>query len=186
MDTALLIIDIQNDYFSGGAMELVGAEEASFNAKKVLEYFREQNKTIIHIQHLALGKEASFFRQGTIGAEIHPHVTPLANETIVQKYFPNSFRETILYDELKKDNISDLVIIGMMTHMCIDTTTRAAFDLGFTLTILHDACATRDLIFNNEIVPAKSVQGAFMTALTRFAKVTTVDKFLSTVDNTNR
>ena len=179
MNTALLIIDIQNDYFPGGSMELVEAEDASLKAKKILESFREQNKLIIHVQHIAFSKEASFFRAGTRGAEIHPNLTPLTNEIVVQKHFPNSFRETILHDELKKHNISDLVIIGMMTHMCIDTTVRAAFDLGFTSTILHDACATRDLTFNNETIPAKSVQGSFMSALTRFAQVSTVDKFLS-------
>jgi nicotinamidase-related amidase len=73
---------------------------------------------------------------------------------------------------LRGRDIGRLVIVGMMTHMCIDTPTRAAADLGFECVLVHDACATRDLSFGGRMVPAATVQGAFMAALDGlFAKV---------------
>ncbi len=165
MKTALLLIDLQNDYFPGGAMELVGAEAASQNARRLLSRFREQQKPVIHVQHLSLRPGAGFFLPGTPGAEIHPLVAPAEGESLVQKHFPNSFRGTNLLDLLKEQGIERLVICGAMSHMCIDATTRAAFDLSFACTLVHDACATRDLEFAGTTVPAAQVHAAYMAAL---------------------
>ncbi len=91
---ALLIIDMQNDYFPGGANELVGAEKASQNAKAILEQFRSCNKPVVHIQHVSTRPEATFFIPNTHGVEIHPNVSPGESETVVTKGFPNSFINT--------------------------------------------------------------------------------------------
>lgn len=174
MTTALLLIDIQNDYFPGGTMELVGATEAGIHAGKLLSVFRQKGLPIIHVQHLSTRAGATFFVPGTRGVEIHESVLPDEGETVVQKNFPNSFRATPLLDRLKDQQVSRLVIAGMMTHMCVDTTTRAAADLGFSCLLAHDACATRDLSFDGAPVSAANVQLAYLAALNGlFASVLT-------------
>jgi nicotinamidase-related amidase len=165
MKTALLIIDIQNDYFPGGTMELVGAEQAGQKATEALEYFRNHNLPVIHIQHISARPGATFFLPGTIGAEIHPCVTPLPGEAVITKYYPNSFRDTALLEQLRDQRIERLAITGMMTSMCVDATARAAFDFGFQNILLHDAMANPNLNFNGVTIPAVQVHGAFLAAL---------------------
>jgi len=177
MNTALLIIDVQNDYFEDGAMSLIGSDNASENIKLLLQKFRTENQPVLHIQHIATSPGATFFIPNTIGAEIHANVKPLDDEKVIIKYYPNSFRETDLLDHLKSLDITNLVICGMMTHMCIDATTRAAKDLGFNCTLIADACATKDLEINGTIVTAENIQNSFLAAL---------NYFYSTVTNTNK
>jgi nicotinamidase-related amidase len=165
MKTALLLIDLQNDYFPDGQMELIGSEAAVSNARRLLDQFRQQQQPIIHIQHISLRPQAGFFLPDTPGVQIHPLVAPRAAEPVVEKHFPNSFRETRLLELLREQGIKHLVICGAMSHMCIDATVRAAFDLGFTCTLAADACATRDLEFDGINVPAAEVHVAFMAAL---------------------
>ncbi|MDZ7695821.1 MAG: cysteine hydrolase family protein [Deltaproteobacteria bacterium] len=165
MKDALIIVDMQNDYFSGGRMELIGMETAAENVRELLAFYRTKQTDIFHIQHLSLRKEAGFFLPDTRGAKIHEALTPSPDETVVTKHYPNSFRETALLEILETDAIGQLTICGAMSHMCIDATTRAAFDLGFRCRVVTDACATRDLIFEGETIPAASVHGAFMAAL---------------------
>ncbi|MCK9382060.1 MAG: cysteine hydrolase [Sulfuritalea sp.] len=177
MNTALLIIDIQNDYFPGGAMELAGSVEAGGQAGKLIAAFRRQALPVIHVQHVSTYSGATFFLPDTKGVEIHPCVAPREGETIIQKHFPNSFRETALLEHLRASKIARLTVAGMMTHMCIDTTVRAAADLGFACSLAHDACATKSLSFGGVAVPAESVQAAFLAALNGlFAKVQSVDE----------
>ena len=165
MSSGLLLIDLQNDYFPGGRMELVGIREAVANAHRLLNRYRERQWPVIHVQHLAVRPEAGFFLPGTKGADIHAMLTPRAGEDVVRKHYPNSFRETPLRDVLEQKTIARLVICGAMSHMCIDATTRAAFDLGFECTVAEDACATRDLSFGGRTVSAADVHAAFMAAL---------------------
>lgn len=182
MSLALLLIDIQNDYFPGGAMEVVGASAAASQAAKLLGAFRAKSLPIVHIQHIATRPGATFFLPNTTGAEIHACVKPLDHETVFQKHFPNSFRDTPLLDHLRHSGISQLAIAGMMTHMCIDTTTRAAADLGFSCLLAHDACATRALSFNGVEVKAEAVQVAYLAALNGlFAKTLTTDELVTTL-----
>ena len=163
--TAFLLIDIQNDYFPGGRMELVGATEAAYKAAQVLQCFREKQMPAIHIAHESLSEGATFFLPGTDGQRINNVVLPLEGEMVVTKNFPNSFLKTPLLDVLRQLGITHLVIAGMMTHMCVDATARAAKDLGFNCTLIHDATATRDLSFLGVQAPAAQVQAAFTAAL---------------------
>jgi nicotinamidase-related amidase len=177
MTSALLLIDLQNDYFPGGAMEVVGALEAGRQAQKLLSAFRRQALPVIHVRHTTLRAGATFLVPNTIGADIHAVVAPRDGEFIVHKHYPNSFRETTLLEHLHSNRITRLVIAGMMTHMCVDTTTRAAADLGFECLLAHDACATRALSFNGVQVAAESVQVAYLAALNGlFAKVLSTDE----------
>ncbi len=171
-DTALIIIDIQNDYFPGGAMELEGSDAAGANAGKVLAKFRADGAPVIHVRHLSVRPGSTFFLPGTKGADIHPSVSPLPQESVVEKNFPNSFRNTSLQKTLEERQIKNLVVAGMMTHMCVDATVRHAADLGYKVTLLGDACATRAQAYAGEKVPAKQVHAAFLAALNGFyAKV---------------
>jgi len=178
MKTGLVLVDIQNDYFPGGRMELVGISEAGQRAGGLLSFFRDNKWPAFHIQHLSVRKGATFFLPDTRGAEIHDCIKPLSDERIIQKFYPNSFRETTLLEELRISQVGQVVICGAMSHMCIDATTRAAFDLGFECVVIQDACATRDLEFEGKPITARAVHGSFMAALgSAYAKVLTAEAF---------
>jgi nicotinamidase-related amidase len=99
---------------------------------------------------------------------------------VVLKHFVNSFRETELKSILDQQDIKELVVVGSMSHMCVDGITRAAADFGYTVTVIHDACASRDLEFNGVTVPAAHVHAAFMSALGfAYANVVSTDEFLA-------
>ncbi len=165
MTNALLIVDVQNDYFEGGALPLVGMDAAASRVSNLLDRFRAAGAPVYHVQHLSTRPGATFFVPGTEGCEIHPAAAPQADEPLVRKNFPSAFRDTDLDEQLRDAGVEGLVICGAMTHMCIDTTTRAAFDLGYACTVAADACATRDLEFGGRKVSAADVQSAFMAAL---------------------
>jgi nicotinamidase-related amidase len=169
--TALLIIDIQNDYFPGGKMELVNPFEAAKRAYMILQCFREHGGHHIHIQHISTRPEATFFLPGDRGADINDAVAHFEGEPIVYKHYPNSFRETNLLELLKSWEIERVVITGMMTHMCVDATVRAAADFGFQVWIAEDACTTRDLKFGETTIPAEHVHKAFLAALKSYGQV---------------
>lgn len=165
MSTALILIDIQNDYFPGGNMELEGSVEAACAAARLLAAFRKEDWPIYHIQHVSNRPGATFFIPETRGVEINECVLPLASEPVIIKHYPNSFRETDLRERLQAGRTEQLLIGGMMTHMCVDATTRAAFDLGFSCTLAQDACAARSLTFDGSTIPANHVHGTILAAL---------------------
>jgi nicotinamidase-related amidase len=174
MSRLLLIIDIQRDYFPGGAFPLVGTGAAAAVAGGILEAFRAAGEPVIHVQHVSAEADAGFFRPGTVGVEIHPLVAPIDGEPVVQKASPNSFLGTDLQTRLQTIAPDELVVVGMMSSMCVDATVRAASDLGFTVTVAHDACAAPDLEFSGAVIPAAQVHGSFMAALDgSYATVTT-------------
>jgi len=178
MQQGLILVDIQNDYFTGGNMELSGMDRASNNAAILLQEFRNRDLPVFHIRHISKRTGATFFLPKTKGAEIHKTVTPLQDEPVIEKHYPNSFRETSLLDQLKSTGIEETIICGAMSHMCIDATTRAAFDLGFSCTVIEDACATRDLEHHGKTVSAIEVHTAFMAALaTPYARVIPLSEF---------
>ncbi len=179
MNIALLMIDIQNDYFPGGKMELEGALPAAKKAAALLQCFREHGGRHIHIQHESRKPGTTFFIPGTEGIRIHDLVAHFEGEPIVHKQFPNSFRETDLLEQLQNWEIERVVICGMMTHMCVDATVRAAADLGFKVTIVEDACATRQLVYKENIVPAQQVQAAFLAAFKSYGTLMTTEEVIS-------
>ncbi len=184
MKRALIIIDVQNDYFPGGAMELHNSVEAARCISGLLEFFRGSSLPVIHVQHLSARPGANFFLPGTPGAEFYPVVMPLPGEKTFVKHFPNSFRGTGLDEYLKSEGITKLVVAGMMTHLCVDTTVRAAFDLGYEVTLAGDCCATRSLTFNGKSVAADDVQNAFLASINGlFASVYASDKIIADLKN---
>ena len=147
MKKGLLIIDVQNDYFEGGKMELQNSKEALDNIIKLKELFKQQKLPIFYIQHIKRDTSPGFFKEGTSGADIHSRLIPItSNEYIIQKEFPNSFLNTTLQGKLEEESVEQLVICGMMTHMCVDSTTRKAKELNFRPILIHNGCATIDLL----------------------------------------
>ncbi len=163
-------------------MELAGAGEALENAQALLQAFRAKGLPVVHVQHIALQEEADFFRPDTPGAAIHPPLTPLPGEKVMVKNFPNSFRETRLLEVLRENQVTNLVICGMMTDVCVAATVRASMDLGFKNTLIGDAVATRDRELNGAVVTAEEINRAFLAGLAAlgglYATVTSGAQFL--------
>lgn len=164
MNTALLIVEVQNDYFPNGRIPLERSLDAAAKIEAVLHDYREKKKPVVHVQHISTHPDATYFLPCTKGAEFHSSVHPLKHEAIIKKHYPNSFKDTNLLNHLIKNQINHLVICGMMTHLSIDATVRAAYDLGFTCTVLSDACAARQLEFNHSPISEQNVSNAFLAA----------------------
>lgn len=165
--TALILIDIQNFYFPGGAAELVEPEKAAEQAKILLNHFRENKGLIVHVKH-----------DFSPGGEIHQLVKPLNNEKVFTKKEVNAFLSTGLNEYLKQNNIKYVTLCGMQTHMCLEAGTRAAHDLGYECIVVEDACATRDLKFGEVTVKAKDVHYSTLATLKSYGKVITFKEFL--------
>jgi nicotinamidase-related amidase len=178
--TALLLIDVQNDYFPGGLFPLEGMEAAAAQSAKLLAVFRNKKLPIIHIRHEELVEDAPFFKPASAGAHIHSSVTPLGNEPVIVKRYPNCFRETNLKKMLDDAGIGSLIIGGAMSNLCVDAGTRAAGDYGFNCAVAQDACAAMEIIFNGAKVPPSQVHAAFMGALAfGYGKVANADELIS-------
>ena len=171
MKTSLLLIDIQNEYFPGGKNPLVRPLEAATKAHELLQCFREHHQHHVHIQHVATKPGATTFLPGDRGCDIHDSVAHFEGEPLVVKHHPNSFRETNLLEMLRERGTERVVITGMMSHMCVDATARAAGDLGFQVLVAEDACATKDLKYGDTTIPAEHVHKAFMAALKSYGEV---------------
>jgi|SRR5687767_3427884 len=171
LKTALLVIDIQNDYFPGGKYPLVNPLEAAQQAYMILQCLREQGGYHVHIQQVSKKPDATFFISGDRGTDIHDSVAHFGGEPIVYKHEPNAFLSTDLLELLRDWEIERVIIAGMMTHLSVDATARAAADLGFQVIVAADACATRDLKYGGTTIPADMVHKAFLAALKSYGRV---------------
>lgn len=177
---ALVVIDLQNEYLPSGNLPLSGIEAAVGNAVKVIADARAKGIPVIHVRHEFVHGEAPVFVPGTPNVEIQPDVAPQNGEPVIVKNYPNSFRETNLEQLLDERGVEEVVIVGAMSHMCVDAGVRAAADLGYAVTVLHDACATLDLEFEGVQVPAAQVHAAMMAALKfGYANVVSTEAYLA-------
>jgi len=177
---ALIIVDIQQFYFEDGLMPLDGSLEAARAAHRVLERFRANGWPVIHVQHLPEGRSEPGQDVEPEAYRIRPEVAPKPGEVVIGKHFANAFRDTRLEQEIQRMGVETLVIVGMQTHMCLEATTRAAADLGYQVTVLGDACATRDLSYGGTTVPAALVHASTLASLQgAYAKVETTEEFLA-------
>jgi len=179
MNTALLLIDIQKEYFPGGRRELVAPLEAALKAYMLLQCFREHGGHHVHIQHVSTKPGAASFIPGDRNTDIHDAVAHFEGEPLVQKHYPNSFRGTNLLEILQGWGIDRVVVCGMMSHMCVDATARAAGDLGFQVIVAEDACTTMDLTYAGTHIPAEHVHKTIMAALTHYGQVMTAEQVLA-------
>jgi len=161
--SALVLIDCQNTYREG-VMQLDGVEPALVECQKLLARYREAGRPVIHIQHDA-GAGSPYDVNDRIGA-IADVVQPREGEPVVVKKFPSSFEQTNLDDLLKGYGVEDLAIVGFMTHVCVNSTARAAFNRGYRATVVGNATATRSLPSpTGGVTQAKDLHDASLTAL---------------------
>ncbi|KQW65547.1 Isochorismatase [Phenylobacterium sp. Root77] len=161
----VVVVDLQNEYLSSGKLPLTGIDQAVQSAAKVIAAARASGDQVVHIRHEMPVANAPVFTPGSDGVQIIAGVAPAPGEQVIVKNYPNAFRETDLEAVLKAQDAQEVVIVGAMSHMCVAATSRAASDLGYKTTVVHDACATMDLEFNGQVVPAAQVHAANMAAI---------------------
>src|SRR5690606_25055527 len=177
---ALILIDIQNDYFAGGKWSLEGMDGATANAARVLSAARQAGDKVIHVRHEFESADAPFFVPGSAGANIHPQVQPLASEAVVLKHQVNAFLGTDLKAQLDAAGTEQITLVGAMSHMCIDAAAHASSDFVYATTVIHDACATRDQEFEGLSIQAAQVHAAYMAALAfAYASVVSTEQYLA-------
>lgn len=177
---ATLVVDLQNEYLPTGKLPLTGIDAALLNAARVIAAAREQGERVIHVRHESAKPGAPIFTPGSDAVQIVPLVAPAEGEHVIVKNHPNSFRDTALKQLLNAEGIEQLVVIGAMSHMCVEATTRAAADFGYPVTVVHDACATLPLEFGATKVPAAQVHATAMAALAfGYATLTSTDEHLA-------
>ncbi len=164
-DTALIVIDLQRDYFPGGKFMLPGIERAVERASVLIALFRANGMPVIHVRHVERDPAVGFLLAGTPGIEIDPRVAPRDEDMLITKNYPNAFRDTTLAKILHVLGAKELFFCGAMSNLCVDATVRAAFDMGYRCTVVEDACAASDLEFGGNVISATQVHGAFMAAL---------------------
>ena len=162
---ALIVVDLQNDYFPGGKWTLHEIEAAADNTAQLLAAARRQGELVVHIRHEFPTQDAPFFAPGSEGAKIHPKVLNQGDERVVVKNHINSFRETDLKAVLDSSGVTEVVICGAISHKCLDALKRAASEFRKKVSYDHDESASRDLEFEGVRVPAAQVHAAFMAAL---------------------
>jgi nicotinamidase-related amidase len=145
----------------------------------ILQCFREHRGHHIHIQHISRKPEAEFFISGEGGTDIHDSVAHFEGEPIVYKHEPNAFLNTELLELLKGWEIERIVVCGMLTHLDVDATVRAASEFGFQVIVAEDACATCDLQQGDTTIPADSVQKSFFAAFKSYGKVMKSEEILA-------
>ena len=177
---AIVVVDLQNEYLATGKLPLVGIDAATANAVRVIADARAKGLPVLHVRHESASSDAPIFVPGSDGVQIMAAVAPVGDEPVIVKNHVNSFRDTDLKQQLEARGIEDVVVVGAMSHMCVDAVVRASADMGYAVTVLHDACATRDLEFNGVVAPAAQVHAAMMAAFTfGYARVTSTDAWLA-------
>lgn len=165
---ALLIIDVQEAYFTVGPYLLNHPVETAERIKILLNYFRDEKKPVIFIKH-----------RFKANSEISNIVQPQTGEAVIEKSYPSSFLGTDLKEFLDAHEIKKLVVVGMMSHMCVDTTVRACQNYGLEVIVIDDCCTTKALLYNGETMDADTVHNVFMASLNgMFAKVMSLADFM--------
>ncbi|MCA9433468.1 MAG: cysteine hydrolase [Candidatus Omnitrophica bacterium] len=182
MGYGILVIDLQNEYFPGGHLELVNIQEVAAKAKRLMDAGREASVPVFHIRHIQPDPDSPIFQHGTQWIEIHESVKPEEGETVITKHFPNSFRASKLGEVLKEKGIDKVIVCGAMSDVCVDATVRAAADLGFQCVVAQDACTTRNIPYQDKTIAAGDAHGVIMTALGMFyAQVVDTDQAISMI-----
>jgi nicotinamidase-related amidase len=170
-DAVVVVVDAQREYVDG-ALPLPGVQPALQEIGRLLVRARRVLTPVIHIVHL--GQPDGLFAPGSDGAEVARPATPAPHEPVLSKRLPNAFGSTDLADRVHALKKTGVILVGFMTHMCVEATARAAIDLGLRATVIAAATATRDLPdpLTGDIIPAAEVQRNALAALSdRFATV---------------
>ncbi|MRS21007.1 isochorismatase family protein [Enterobacteriaceae bacterium RIT692] len=178
--TAVIVIDIQNEYFPGGKMPIPDGMQALNNSKRLVAFAHKNNMPVFFVQHLGEA-DGPLFAKGSRFAEFHKDLQPAKGDRVISKATPSSFVGTDLQKQLDSLGIKQLIVTGLMTHMCVSSTARDAVPLGYSVIIPEDATATRDLAtWDNKVVDHKVLQQAALAGVADvFAEIKTTDQVLA-------
>ncbi|HYG57404.1 MAG TPA: cysteine hydrolase family protein [Symbiobacteriaceae bacterium] len=180
MSLALLVIDVQNDYFhDSGPYLLPDREPALACIHALLTGARAKGVPIFHIVHEQLAPDASYFRTGSEGAAIHSSIEVLPGEVKVLKHFPGSFWQTPLEAYLRRAGADTVIVCGFMTQMCCDTTTRQARERAFKTWFCSDATTARSLTYNGITVSHRQVHETTLAVMSQFGRVATAAEIIA-------
>lgn len=180
MKRALLVIDVQNEYFTGKYP--VSYPKNSFdNILKAIDAAHNNNIPVILVQHISSDHKAQAFREGSSECEIHPEVLSREYNYLVKKHFPGSFTGTDLETILKRNNIDTVVICGYMTQMCCDTTSRQAFHMGYRVEFLSDGTGTLNFSNYAGSISGEELHRAVLITQTTFSRVISTEDWIKSI-----
>ncbi|NMI06470.1 cysteine hydrolase [Paenibacillus sp. SZ31] len=168
---ALLIIDVQVAMFDE-ADPVYQGEQLLQKIQMLMDKAREAGHSIIYIQHSE--GAGSPLERGTPGWAIHPSITPIAGDLVIEKETPDSFHETNLHLKLQEDGVTELILTGMQTELCVDTTCRRAYSLGYTVNLVRDAHST----WHSNTLQAEQIIEHHNTVLRLFANMVDTENVL--------
>lgn len=175
MSRALLLIDVQKDYFAGGKHVLPGMDGLLGSVATLIEAFRAKGEHIVFVQHVTHDVDPSLpFAPYTVGAELSDGLQPEPHDLLITKSTPNAFFQTWLDAMLRGRCVTELVIAGAMTQTCIDSTARGALDFGYAVTVASDACVAGPIHWQDKTIPQEDVQQTFLAALALLMPVRSV------------
>lgn len=181
MKRALLVIDVQNEYFTG-LLPVSYPAGSLGNITKAIKAAHTNNIPIIVIQHTAPQEDSKTFRKGAEEWNLHPQIVGEKYDHLIEKNLPGSFTGTDLEAWLRERDIDTLVITGYMTQMCCDTTARQAVHLGFSVEFLSDATGTLQISNNaGTVTPEELHRAILVTQAMRFSKVLTTEEWMSNI-----
>lgn len=174
--TALIIIDVQKGMFDK-SNPVYGAEKLLDNISKLIEKARQVKLPIIYIQHNA--RPGAALEKGSEAWEIHTHITPQQSDSVIEKSYPDSFQDTRLHEKLEELEVKELILCGIQTEVCVDTTTRRAFSQGYSCTLVMDAHST----WGTSNLPAEGIIEHHNQTLKWFAKVKDTNTVLDEMES---
>ena len=181
MKRGLLVIDVQNEYFTGKLP--VSYPPGSFaNILRAMDAARSHRVSVVVIQHSAMSEASPVFRKGSHEWRLHSDIGIRQRDVLIEKKWPDSFMGTELEEWLEGAGIDTLAICGYMTQMCCDTTARRAFHLGYAVEFLSDATGT--LALSNEagtVTDAELHRAILTTQGSRFSHVMETGKWIERV-----
>ncbi|GAA5800286.1 Isochorismatase-like protein [Helicostylum pulchrum] len=165
---ALIVVDVQNDYFPDGKLPTWNPVETAEACAKLIQKFRQEGKEVVFVKHVMKDSQAksyNFLIKGTDGAEIHDSVKPLPTEKIVTKHEVSGFVGTDLKEYLTSKGVKKLVVVGMMIHNCVNATVYSGVAEGFPCIVVEEAVNTMDQPYDGELVKAQDIKKAFLTGI---------------------
>jgi nicotinamidase-related amidase len=177
--TALIVVDFQYEYFDG-KMKIPDGLKALKEAKKLVDFAHKKGMTVVFVRHEGPA-DGPLFAKGSHFADFHKDLSPANGDLVITKATPSSFVGTDLDAQLKKLGISDLIVTGLMTHMCVSSTARDAVPLGYQVIIPEDATATRDLAtWDGKVIDHNDLQRAALAGVADvFAEIKTTQQVLA-------
>lgn len=180
MKRALLVIDVQNEYFTG-KLPVTYPPGSLENILRAMDCARKNGIPVVVIQQTSPQKDTLIFRKGTEEWNLHPKIASQAYDHLIEKNFPGSFTGTDLESWLRERKVDTVVITGYMTQMCCDATARQAAHMGLLVEFLSDATGTLCLSNKADSAKAEELHRAILTQVMTYGKVMTTDQWIGSL-----